>query len=404
MAAVLLLIADQDGAVGTGATRYRTVGSGHSSATIASTEANVQRTERSGGTCSLMQVRVPGNISNNTFVINFRKNTANGNQTLTFAAGETGLKQDVTNTDSVAIGDILSVKHLNNGTGLITCLGTGVLFNASTNTVNHYQLNGGTSTTTSFGTTTYFGLSDNPANATLANVEVKSGTAGTLKNLGVRLSANTITALATAVYTSQINGVNGNITISFASGETGLKEDTANTDVIALNDLIALKLVVGGVSGSVVQQIIWLSNETTNNKTDYVARVHASTVAQQNRFSPITGQYKIVTESVTQYFSSVKCILSNLRTYISANTWTSNTTFITRKNTANGNQSAVVATTVTGWVHDSVNIDTISSETDLINSQYTTSAGSGSITIETIVVTSDSTVTGGSTLLMMGCG
>lgn len=371
---------------------------------VVTTEGNIQRTERSGGVYSGLYVRLIANSSDGISTIFFRKNTANGNQNVSFAAAETGTKQDLVNTDSVIVTDVVNYQITNGGAaGNITVTGFSTLFKAGSNTVQHYSLST-TGTTTAFGITNYFGFGGDAANVTLANQEVKFGTAGTFKNMGIRLSTNTLDATGTAVFRNLINGANGNITISFASGETGLKEDLVNTDVVAINDLGAVRLVTTGISGSVNPAGSWISMETTNNKADYVCACHTTRAVAQTRYFHFVGNGDAASdESVRQFVAQTGMILSNYRAYVSVNTWTANTEVRLRKNTANVNEVINFATTVTGWLHDLVNTDVILS-TDLIDHRIVTSAGSGSVIIENIVVTAEMAAEGGHTLLMMGCG
>lgn len=402
MAATLTQLGCSAFNINAGVTRNAPVFSGGGN--FITNEGNIQRTERSGGVYSRFFVRVSTNASDGITTFFFRKNTANGNQNVSFAAAETGTKQDLTNADSVIVTDVVNYQGINGGgTGNISCAGLSTLFNSGVNTVQHYSLNT-VSVSVIFGTTTYFGYGGDQPNATLANQEIKFGTVGTFKNMGARLSTNTLDATGTAVFRNLVNGANGNITISFASGETGLKEDLANTDVVAVNDLGAVRLVTTGVSGAVAPVGCWISMETTNNKADYVSACRTTRTAPQTRFFDFVGNGSAASsESQMQFVAQTNMTLSNYRAYVSVNTWTENTEVRLRKNTTNVNEVINFATLVTGWLHDLVNTDVVLS-TDLINHQIITAVGAGAITIENIVVTGEMPATGGSTLLLMGCG
>lgn len=402
MAATLIQCAFPNFNVGAGNTRNGPVVGGGGS--LVTAELNAQRTERSGGVYSGLYVRVNINVSDGSTTVFFRKNTANGNQNVTFLTTETGTKQDLVNTDSVIVTDIVNYQAINGGAvGNITFSGLSTKFTPGVNTVNHYGLNT-IAVLVGFGTTNYFGYGGDQPRTTLANQEIKFGTPGTIKNIGIRLAGNTLDATGTAVFRNLVNGADGNITVSFASTETGLKEDLVNTDVVALNDLGTVRLVVTGVSGQVQPVGCWISMETTNNKADYVCSPHDTRVAAQTRWFHFIGNGDASSvESSRQFVAQTGMTLSNYRAYVSVNTWSANTEIRLRKNTANVNEVINFATTVTGWVHDLVNTDIVLS-TDLLNHQLITSAGAGAISTENIMVTGEMAAEGGSTLLLMGCG
>lgn len=75
--------------------------------TPTTTEANAQFKSRLAHTARSLQASVSANtIATSATVIKFRKNTADGNQSLSYAAAETGAKVDASNTDEIADGDV----------------------------------------------------------------------------------------------------------------------------------------------------------------------------------------------------------------------------------------------------------------------------------------------------------
>lgn len=70
------------------------------------------------GTASRLRASITANARTSTTTINFRKNGANGNQTLSIGSGATGVFEDTSNTDSVAFNDRL-------GYSIVTGTGTG---------------------------------------------------------------------------------------------------------------------------------------------------------------------------------------------------------------------------------------------------------------------------------------
>lgn len=354
------------------------------------TETNAMRTERTGGVYAGFYVRVTTNTSDGNSTVRFRKNAGNGNQTVTYAAAETGIKQDTTNADNVAVTDTVNFQITNSGgTGsigingaccnFVTALGTG--------TVQHYSFNAVLAATAS-GLTRYHTIGGDGNTATQADNEIKMGVTGTFKNMGARLSVNTLDVTGSATFTLIKGGSNQTSTVTFASGETGLKEDTTHSDAAVADDLFAVKLVTTGVSGSITTGHAWISLETTNNTTDYVSQAFTTRSAAQTRYINFVGNATAnATESSAIMLAQVPMTLTNARGYVSANTWTGNLTVGLRKNTATTlTNTFVFATTVTGWLNDSTHSDTILA-TDTLCWFETTSAGSGAVTLNNCVVT-----------------
>jgi len=72
-----------------------------------------------------------------------------------------------------------------------------------------------------------------------------------LKNMGIFISSNTSIGIG-ATFTLRINGVDGNQTITIASGATGFFQDTVNEDDIAVGDLVAYRFDKDAAAGSII--------------------------------------------------------------------------------------------------------------------------------------------------------
>jgi len=81
-----------------------------------SNEARAQLTMRESGTFRSLRVNVASNARTTNTTITFRKNGADGNQTVTFGSGATGWQADSTNFDTVTAGDVVNMKIVT-GTG-----------------------------------------------------------------------------------------------------------------------------------------------------------------------------------------------------------------------------------------------------------------------------------------------
>lgn len=104
---------------GAGATTYSGVGG---STINNSPESIAQFKTRVAFTLSNFYVRVNSNAVSGTSTATFRKNAVNGNQTVSYAGAATGQFEDVTNTDSVAIGDEIAVQVVTGATGTVVVI------------------------------------------------------------------------------------------------------------------------------------------------------------------------------------------------------------------------------------------------------------------------------------------
>ena len=105
-------------------------------------------------------------------------------------------------------------------------------------------------TTIAFATSRWFTLNSHaPPDATNTNTELLAPKAGTLKNLYVRVTANTLDAAITVVV--QINAVSKTLTLSIAAGTTGTFSDVAHTDAVVAGNLITVTAQVAGTAGSI---------------------------------------------------------------------------------------------------------------------------------------------------------
>lgn len=402
MATTLIQNAFSASSIGPGITRnYACCSGGGGNVT---SEVNSQRTERSGGTYSNFTVRISSNTGDGSTNFRFRKNTANGNQVVTFAATETGIKSDAVNTDSVAVADVVNWQGINSSAaGTINILGLNNAFSASSNTVQHYNFNV-VPENTSVNVTTFLTIGGDQTITPIADAEIKMGTPGTFKNMGVRVSSNSLDVTGTAVFTLMKAGVAQTSTISFSSGETGTKEDTTHSDAVSVDDLFAIELETAGASGAIQTTIGWISLETTNTKTDYVACIRRTQTTSQVRYFDFVGNIGAQpTETPTQFPAQFTQVTSNLRCYVSANTWLASARLTLRINTAAGAQSIGIGSLETGWIN-TTGTDSIVS-TDLLDYEFLTLPGSGSIFVTNVVITAGvDSVSGGSTLLLMGCG
>lgn len=199
--------------------------------------------------------------------------------------------------------------------------------------------------------------------------------AGTLANLYVCVTTNTLTA-STTVRTRK-SAVNGNQSISIGSGATGIFEDTVNSDSVAAADKLNYQIVTGATGTSLlISQFATTFLATTNTVKKHVVGANNSSIssASTTSFWGISGTALTTTEANVQYRSRVTGTLTNLQIQIPSNARTTTTTFGSRKNTANGNLTISVGSTATGIFEDTTHSDSVV-PTDLINLFITTGTG-----------------------------
>jgi len=190
------------------------------------------------GTLKNLQVGVSVNGRSTSTVVTVRKNNGNGNQTITIPASTTGFFEDVTNTDSIAVGDDINYTIImGTGTGTFGVRIITSTFETTTNNANNIY------------SSTALGRSRIAADTNNSNIagmiQVNSLTEATTNqntnfdfsvasNLKCYISANTNTGASTLRLRK--NAANANQVVTITASTTGLFEDVSNTDVIAEDD------------------------------------------------------------------------------------------------------------------------------------------------------------------------
>lgn len=226
------------------------------------TEAQNQLEMRGTYTASNFYVYVSANARTTNTVFGTRKNGAAGAQSVTYGSAETGAKEDTSNTDSLVAtddfnfrsttstggGDLVSRSSMCTLTSSSTgnfILGTAEVFGESVN----------------FNVTTYTsvgGLFDFTTTESQAQLSPRFGF--TASELGGYVSANTIATSATTVRLRN-NTADGNLVLSWAAAETGLKSDTSNSDIIATATPVDLRVATPNTSGALTFR--WIAMQAT---------------------------------------------------------------------------------------------------------------------------------------------
>lgn len=226
--------------------------------------------------------------------------------------------------------------------------------------------------------------------------QVKVYESYTLKNAFVRIITNTLNN--TTVVRSRINGVNGNQSISILTTQTGIFEDTVNSDALVNGDLFCFSTdTTAAGAGTVTPTIFSFILETASNTTPIISSQGEWTVSGDagfTRFAPIIGylddtNITTSTEAKAKYKFRAASTLSKLRVYFRTNGFTGNVVVTIRINNANGNLT--ISSSASGAFEDVGNTDAISAGDD-VNVQYVLpSEPSDDMRIARVQVTSDST-------------
>lgn len=204
---------------------------------------------------------------------------------------------------------------------------------------------------------------------------------GTAKNFRMNITVNG--AAATINVYLRINGSNTALTLAIGAGSTGTFEDTTNSVSISAGDDCSVfmdRSEAGSITGTswmidfmcaTPTNVIGSSSTTTSNITN----------ASSTRYWPLSGtRAPSTTEAPAQSVVPCGATLSKIGLHITANARTTTTTFRSRINSANGNQSFTVTAGQTGFFSDSSNSDTVAAG-DLINMSSSTSTGTETLTV-----------------------
>jgi len=232
---------------GSGTVSYATPGGGQGNAT----ETLKQLKFKSAGTAKNLFAYVETNSRSTTSTIRLRKNAANGNGVLSIGAGTTGYFEDTSNTDSIAVDDLVNFSStVGTGSGTFGA-GIGIGFEAT----NQQQVSGTGPITVTTSQTRYGPIAGRVTDiSTEANIASDLTVPTVLSYLAIYVGTNTITASST--FRLRRNSANGNSVVTIAASTTGWFEDASNTDELAATDDVNFSLVTGGTGTSLIYHTV----------------------------------------------------------------------------------------------------------------------------------------------------
>jgi hypothetical protein len=219
-----------------GATRYWNL---TGDLNVVTNENTAQSYAPVAGTVSNLRAYVTAARATDT-TLKSRVSTADGAMSVTLTASTTGAFEDTTNSDTVAIGDLLCAATVTGiGADTLTISNLSVLYTPSTAGASALGSGAASATLTSGATRYYPPLGNMQALTNEAQVQQITPYAGTASYMAVVASANLSTTTATMVLRK--NGASTAVTFSIAGAATGSFADTTNSVSVSAADLLAIQ-------------------------------------------------------------------------------------------------------------------------------------------------------------------
>lgn len=197
------------------------------------TEAQTQFKFKTAGTLKRLCFYTRTNSRADTTEVRTRINSTNGSMLVSVPSSTTGQFQDSSNTDTIAIGDLVNYTAIpGGGAGSITLNVFGSVF--ETTNSKHHVIASGTALLFSAETKYVSTGGQLAAQATELNTQSQVNFDYTASNLECYVSVNSFTAALTLTFRK--NGTNGNQTISLTALTSGYFEDASNSDTLVSTD------------------------------------------------------------------------------------------------------------------------------------------------------------------------
>jgi hypothetical protein len=221
---------------------------------------------------------------------------------------------------------------------------------------------------------------------TEAQAETLVRDAGVFSNLWVNANQNDINASPSATFTLRKSRADTTLIVSYGANETGIKEDTVNTVTFAATDEIDWEATASAVGGAHTIALrvagVQFAPTVAGDSVQLLAATNTlnfSTASASNYFVPCGASGTQATENNTKYRVRATFTASDFYVFVSANARTTDSTYRTRKDGANGGQSVTYASAETGAKEDTSGSDSLVSGSDF-NFQLSTGTGTGTIT------------------------
>lgn len=241
-------------------TTYYSGFAGSDEGSLSTNEANAKIRMRKAATIKNMAEFIDTNGNANSVTLKSRKNGADGNLIISITSSTTGLIEDTTHSDSVAIGDDIN-RSYTIGTGTLNFTPAFEQADYDSTTSDTPFIASSTMTSQSFNhsITVYNGIAGDLVSTSTTESTAQAQVNDTFKfsELLINVRSNTITSSSTL--TLRTNGGSSGVTLSIGSSATGVITDSVHTYTAASTDLMNYQLVTGsaGTSMTVSQMSVW---------------------------------------------------------------------------------------------------------------------------------------------------
>ncbi len=328
------------------------------------------------GTLDAMAVSVFANSAAGTTNVYFRKNGADGNMTVAIGAGATGRFYDLSNTDTVANGDLCSWR-LDRG-GAVQFGFVGAYYETDSGIiVNKVGIMGSANSATSTNALAFIG--------SVSDV-ITDGSAAQCPTIDVACEAkaiwiyNSASRTNTVTFSDRINAGAGGLSVTVPANTTGLRTNTGTTSIAAGDNYNLLRANATGTKTFTMTMGGVDLHYPANEFQIFAASSGVSFSATTARYAIPAGAYSASVNfagTAIKMYGSGK--IKNLRVYISANAatvaqlWHCMITSATSLTTTSG-------IAATGLFSDTTNQPTFTNNVDM-NIRYLKSTGSGATTL-----------------------
>lgn len=341
---------------------------------------------------------IAGGSGTNNF--QFRDAGANGSQLATRAGA--GVCEDTVNTDTLTAGDLFNIAYTDTGSNsTISWMAANIEFASGYGAIQGAAAYTGVVFDVA-SATRFIGLAGDLAadgEATEANVGFKVRGYTTFEALQVRVSANARTN--DSVFRNRINSANGTGTITFAAAETGLKTALGLADAITAGQIINASITLGTGVEDLTVRFVATTLKSTSTKQDVWSQQFGGTnraASATANYVPIMGFMPSIATTLTEAETRMKPgfagTASNLRCYLSANTYTVFGTLILMKNGVAAITLNITALGGAAWYENTS--DTVAFDDDDEFSLEFDEGTSGNITIQmaglTLAIPSETSV------------
>jgi hypothetical protein len=351
--------------------------------------ANTKTPIRDAGVFSNLYVYVPTNTVAATTTITLQKSEVNTAVTVSYTSTQTGIKEDAANSDTFATTDEANyavvvatdpagVRNITIGmiaiqfaptaaADCITFLGQNTANGVATASISVYLVANGQQIST--------------AN-TEADLKYRVRASFLVSDLYSAVNANTRTT--DTVIKTRKNGADGGGVLTYTSTQTGVKEDTVNTDSLAAGD--DFNYLITTSTGTGTTTITTISTSWINTSSLF-PMLSGRSGGMAQAFN-ITNYFRVsgslidpqTTETKAEVSANFNMTVSELGAYVSANTIATSATVVTfRDNNADSALTVSYAAAQTGLKNDSTNTVIVTAG-DEMTYKIVTPNTSGSIT------------------------